>query len=836
MLSLPPLRRAPAYRILCVLAVLPIALARPHMVGETAPPPTPRPVSTAPPAPSVAAILPAPRRAGVPVRPTPTARPTAVPPTSTAPPSAATPPPPVLRAGAHPAHRTIPRPHKPTEAPRIIAHPVRHAPAPVDLALHGVGTQLYTAWNAPITLKAINWYGFEYAPFVPDGLNRASLDAILGTVRHLGFNALRLTVADQTVRWNPLVMRGLDANPDLRGLHSLDIMQRIVERAHHLGLRVIVCNSRSEAGMGPEILSGLWYTAAYSESVWRADWEQLATRLRADSAFVGADLRNEPHETGSGAVDERTYLNNGPIWGAYRGKYYRDRDWRWAAERMGNDLLHINPHLLIIVEGVQMYLDPSVGTLTGGLWGSNLLGVRNSPVHLDRPGQLVYSVHEYGPQMWQGDWFNTTTTYASLAQRWTQLWGYLLGASRALQAPIFVGEFGTCHNYWSCISDTAGWKQGFWFSNFVRYLHAHPQIGWAYWSLNPLGPFHPQDPNFYSLVSPDWHHYYPLVVHGLAPLLAESGGAPRPSGSDRTPLFTPMPGCSPTLSCASSAPPPALLPVNVLKDVPYTRPVDPARSGDIYLPMLVGKTPRAAVVIVHGGSWDNGRKGSPGTVSLALSLARRGYVTFDINYRLSGQGGEYPKNIRDINDAVAYLSTRKNDLHIDPDKLAVVGVSSGGYLALMAAYRSHIPPFIAPHYPGVQARIRAVGAFFAPVALKATIRSAGDTPRVGNLAAYMGATYDEDPHRYKTASPMRYTDTAVPTILWYARSDPLTPAAQTFELYKRLKQRQIQSQLLDVPGAVRRVTELPRAAQDTALSQLATFLDAALSYHPSRAR
>lgn len=102
------------------------------------------------------------------------------------------------------------------------AHPTPLVAAQVigagDLSLHGVGTQLYTAWNTPITLKAINWYGFEYAPFVPDGLNRVPLDFILGTIRRLGFNALRLTFADQTVRSDPIVLRGLDANPQLRGM------------------------------------------------------------------------------------------------------------------------------------------------------------------------------------------------------------------------------------------------------------------------------------------------------------------------------------------------------------------------------------------------------------------------------------------------------------------------------------------------------------------------------------------------------------------------------------------------------------------------------------------
>lgn len=720
-------------------------------------------------------------------------------------------------------------------------HDVAHQTQPIaarvagagDLSLHAVGTQLYTAWNTPITLKAINWYGFEYAPFVPDGLNRVPLDFILGTIRRLGFNAIRLTFADQTIRSDPIVLQGLDANSQLRGMRALQIMARIVARAHVAGIRVILCNSRSEAGMGPETASGLWYTPAYPEWMWQSDWERLTALLRGDSAFVGADLRNEPHQVGGGTVNEQTYAQSGPMWGPYRGRSYPGRDWRSAAERMGNNLLRINPHLLVIVEGVQLFADTSIGKVTGGLWGSNLGGVRQAPIRLIHPGQLVYSVHEYGPQMWQGNWFKPTTTYASLSRRWTKLWGYLLSASRSLQAPIFVGEFGTCHNYHACISDSKGWKEGFWFASFVRYLHAHPRVGWAYWSLNPQGPFHRQDVNFYSLMSRDWRHYYPLVTRGMAPLLAEPSGMRGILARPGPAAFAPVPGCTVSNSCVSRARPSPEFPVNVTRDVPYVQPADSSRSGDLYLPETVGAA-RPAVVIVHGGSWDNGRKGTSGTTVLAESMARHGYVAFDINYRLAGQGGEYPKNIRDVDDAVAYLATRRYALRIDPSKIGVVGVSTGGYLALMAAYRSGISPFLAPHYPGVSVRIRAVGTFFAPVELKATVRTAGNIPRVDKLATYMGTTFDADRARYRMASPLRYALSAVPTIQWYAPSDPLTPMQQTFELFKRLKQREVQSQLLDLPGMPRHFTELSPPAQNTALAQLRAFFDDVLGYHPRR--
>lgn len=393
-----------------------------------------------------------------------------------------------------------------------------------DFSLHAVGPQLYTAWNAPITLKAINWYGFEYAPFVAGGLNKVTLSSILSTIHSLGFNSIRLLFANETVESNPVVTAGVEANPWFRGMHSLDIMQRIIERAHDYGLRVILCNSRSEGGMGPEISTGLWYTQRYPESAWIADWEKLVRRFRNDSAFVGADLRNEPHITGS-TFDVNAYFARGPLWGAFHGTYYHDRDWRYAAQMLGNDLLEINPKLLIVVEGIQMYLDPWKNVLTGALWGSNLIGVQYDPVVLDVPGRLVYSIHEYGPKMWLGDWFNANTTYDSLATRWTNLWGYLLTAPKSMQAPIFVGEVGTCNDWHCCISDPhKPWSQGFWWSSFVTYMKAHPQVSWAYWSLNPEGPFRPNDNNFYSLMFHDWQHYHPRVIQGLAPLFSEPNG------------------------------------------------------------------------------------------------------------------------------------------------------------------------------------------------------------------------------------------------------------------------------------------------------------------------
>jgi endoglucanase len=719
-----------------------------------------------------------------------------------------------------------------------------------DFALHAVGSQLYTAWDTPMTLKAMNWYGFEYAPFVPDGLDRAPLDSILSTLRDLGFNALRLTFANETVESNPVVVNGLDANPGLRGLHSLDIMQRIIERAHHFGIRVILCNSRSEGGRGPELKSGLWYTDEYSEASWTADWLALARRFRNDSAFVGADLRNEPHITGS-TFDQTSVLNNGPLWGAFQGTYHRDRDWRYAAQTLGNGLLAVNPHLLIIVEGVQMYLDPVRGVMTGGLWGSNLIGVQYDPIVLSHPGQLVYSVHEYGPHMWQGDWFNPKTTYSSLAARWTNLWGYLLNARKILQAPIFVGEFGTCHEYYACIASNQGWKQGFWFQSFVKFLAGHPQVGWAYWALNPTGPFQTQDDDFYSLVTRDWRHYYPMITYGLAPLLREPSGLwtsqVKQSGSQPVTDLPPEPGCLPGKSCTAqalkrldaasttpkkSAPvvpisPPAhtVFPVRVERNVPYVQPGDGVRIGDIYLPEHQTAHWRPAVVIVHGGMWADGTKGKAGTVDLAQGFAQQGYVAFDINVRLAGHGGNFPGDVQDVKDAVGFLAANCAQYRVDVRRLAVAGAGAGGHLALLAGYTPSTGQFASPHYGDVSARIGAVASFFAPSDLAKLVQRSPDPAESSAVASYIGVPYASNPKLYDEASPMSYTPTAVSTILFHGTADRSVPIWQPFDLYRQLRQDKAPSKLIDLPGSPHGLMDLSPQARKTAIAQTVAFFN-----------
>jgi endoglucanase len=367
---------------------------------------------------------------------------------------------------------------------------------------HTAGNRILDSNGRLVRIAAINWYGMEDQYFVPEGLAQQPLDALLARVRALGFNTIRLAFSNEMVEKNPVVSAHLDANPALKGLHALDVLDQIVAAAGRQGLRIILENHRSRVGQNPDE-SGLWYTSRYPERAWIHDWQLLASRYKNNPTVVGFDLRNEPHTRPPGPWTLRSYLRQGATWGPYGGKDNAATDWRLAAQRAGNAVLAINPKVLIIVEGIQQYPDPSLaGGVDTSWWGSILNAAGKYPVQLQVAHRLVYSPHEYGPQKYPMRWFGPHMRYSTLLSVWNAHWAYLDNSHSASAVPIFIGEFGTCGQSASCVQGNVPGSQGFWFSSLTQYLKTHAEVGWAFWALDAVNPHGKVMTNY--LLQPDW--------------------------------------------------------------------------------------------------------------------------------------------------------------------------------------------------------------------------------------------------------------------------------------------------------------------------------------------
>ena len=104
---------------------------------------------------------------------------------------------------------------------------------------------------------------------------------------------------------------------------------------------------------------------------------------------------------------------------------------------------------------------------------------------------------------------------------------------------------------------------------------------------------------------------------------------------------------------------------------------------DLYIP--VGKSgPASLVVLIHGGAWVTGTKET--YLSEALRLQSLGYVVANINYRYLGKGVLPSDELDDITAAMAAAKTLCAQKGVTLQTAALMGVSSGGHLALLYAY------------------------------------------------------------------------------------------------------------------------------------------------------
>jgi aryl-phospho-beta-D-glucosidase BglC (GH1 family) len=262
-----------------------------------------------------------------------------------------------------------------------------------------------------------------------------------------GFNSLRIAWSDMTLKGSPkegAINYGL--NPDLKGLSSIGVIDKIVDYAGTLGLRVIFdhhTNDGGDHGWGGQQSNGLWFDkgpgsdgtdgnnnqGTVTDAQFRLNTLAMVERYRNNPSVIGYDLDNEPLSHGAGGVS-LNWGQGGPtdLWKMY--------------VELGNAILAINPKLLIICEGPQATSNTNNGMAgigpEGDLTGvGGIGGVQAKPVALKVPHQVVYSVHEYDTNVYD---FGDNEQPAKLIPHMNQDWGYLV--TRGI-APVWIGEMGS---------------------------------------------------------------------------------------------------------------------------------------------------------------------------------------------------------------------------------------------------------------------------------------------------------------------------------------------------------------------------------------------------------
>jgi acetyl esterase len=143
-----------------------------------------------------------------------------------------------------------------------------------------------------------------------------------------------------------------------------------------------------------------------------------------------------------------------------------------------------------------------------------------------------------------------------------------------------------------------------------------------------------------------------------------------------------------------------------IEDVEYLRHGNTPLLARLYKPRGTGPFP--LIIDLHGGAWCNkDRSSDAGTDE---PLARSGVVVVSLDFRMPPQAG-YPASLADVNYAIRWCKARAAELRSRPDRVGVLGVSSGGHQAMLTAMRPNDARYTAlplASESAVDAAVRAV--------------------------------------------------------------------------------------------------------------------------------
>jgi acetyl esterase/lipase len=220
--------------------------------------------------------------------------------------------------------------------------------------------------------------------------------------------------------------------------------------------------------------------------------------------------------------------------------------------------------------------------------------------------------------------------------------------------------------------------------------------------------------------------------------------------------------------------------IEEIKNIEYKNIDGKSLKFDIYrLKNLTDTVP--LLVFIHGGSWKGGQRSD--YLVYLVDFAKRGYVTASVSYRLLADG-VYPACAEDIRDALKWFIDNGNNYGYDPDRIAVIGGSAGGHLAMLGGYGWKNSKQLSDSITDNESnhKIKAVVDIYGPADL--TTEYARNHPLV---TALIGRSYEESPVLYSEASPVTYLDKDdPPTLILHGTSDRLVPVSQSDDLKRRL--------------------------------------------------
>lgn len=217
----------------------------------------------------------------------------------------------------------------------------------------------------------------------------------------------------------------------------------------------------------------------------------------------------------------------------------------------------------------------------------------------------------------------------------------------------------------------------------------------------------------------------------------------------------------------------------------------PHHVGDLH---RCSGTPRAVVVVVHGGFW-RAHRTLDMTSAAAAALTRHGFAVWNVEYRRAGQGS-WVDTLSDVGAAVDHLPELAHDHGLDQAPVLLFGHSAGGQLAAWCAGRQAVAARTGRQPPAV--RIAGLVTAGAALDLRTAARDGvGD----GAVAGFLGGQPDEVPARFAEADPALRLPLGVPARCLHSDHDERVPSTQSWSWVQRARAAGDDAELVHASGA-----------------------------------
>ncbi|MBC5809311.1 MAG: alpha/beta hydrolase [Candidatus Eremiobacteraeota bacterium] len=206
---------------------------------------------------------------------------------------------------------------------------------------------------------------------------------------------------------------------------------------------------------------------------------------------------------------------------------------------------------------------------------------------------------------------------------------------------------------------------------------------------------------------------------------------------------------------------------------------------------------RPIVFALYGGAW---QRGSPDKdANLNRALAARGYDVFALDYR-HAPAFAFPAALHDVTEEMRIVrSIVTRDAKCTP-RVALIGHSSGGELALLAAYA-----------PG--SKVDAVVSYSGPLDLARAYASPPHPDPIDArsvMQAYIGSPPESAPQAYRAASPRSFVRPGLPpTLLIYGGRDHIVQIEHARDFRDASKATGDDVSLVELPWAEHAFEEVP---------------------------